>query len=380
MEEQKSGFNKRKLRLLAGLFLALLVICTLAGNTLRSMSLPKVYTQLAEKGSLAHVYEGSATVQPHHARDIQNPAGWKVKKVLVKQGDKVSIGQKLVEYDDSETMLQLADMQTNLKKQQLSMSQLQANYITAVTDGDENTLADAKVAIEAAKLDMATQEQHIQSMKKSIAEGQAAIAPFAGIVIQVNALAGADPSGAPDVIVADTAQGYEIRLQVPGDVAGLLEIGEMLDQLTLTGKESRQLAGTIMNIEDVKNGGEGLQPDDDISDTNDFASLPSSVTVSLKDDKLKGGERVQARIAKTAKEQTVTVPSEAVHYDDRGAYVFTLESKEGPLGNAYYVTETPIKVADSNSYVSAVSEGLFEQMEVIVNSAGFLMDGMRVRR
>ncbi|MGO4110027.1 efflux RND transporter periplasmic adaptor subunit [Paenibacillus sp. YAF4_2] len=380
MEERKSGFSKRKIRLFAALFLALLAICTLAGNTLRGLSLPKVHTQLAAKGSVTHEYEGNATVQPGQTQDITNPAGWKVKKVLVKQGDKVSIGQKLIEYDVSEALLQLEDMQTNLKKQQLSMTQLQTDYIAAVTDGDESTLAAAKLAMESAKLDIASQEQHIKSIQKNIAESQSVLAPFAGVVIQVNAIAGVLPGGSPDIVLANSAKGYEIRLLIPGDVAGVLKIGETLDQITVADKENLQLSGTITTIDDEVLGGELLAPAGDSSDTNDSAGQPSSVTVSLKDDRLKVGERVQVKIAKSSGEQTVKVPNEAVHHTDQGTYVFTLESKEGPLGNAYYAIETQIRIAESNEYVTSVAEGLFEQQEVIVNSTGFLIDGTRVRR
>ncbi len=378
MEDRKSGYSKRKLKFIAGLFLVLLAACTLAGNTIRGMSLPKVYTQLASQGSVTHEYEGSATVQPVRTLDILNPAGWKVVNVLVKPGDKVVKGQKLIEYDNSDAKLQLEDMQTTLKKLQLSISQLQADYKTAASEGDESKLVAAKNALESAKLDIASQKSHIQSLQKQIAEGKTAVAPFAGIVVQVNALDGSGPGGLPDVVLADASKGYQIQLQVPGDVARMLDIGEKLDQISLIGKESRQLSGTIEAMDDVGPGGgtfEGGTPG-----SNESAGPPSYATIGLKDNQLTGGERVQVKITKSSKGQTVTVPNEAVHHDDRGAYVYTLESREGALGNAYYAVETPIKIADSNTYVTSVDEGLFEQQEVIVNSTGFLMDGTRVRR
>lgn len=378
MEERKIEFSKRKIKLIAGLFLATLALCTLAGNTIRGLSLPKIYTQPASSGTVMHDYEGSATVQPVRTQDIMNPAGWKADNVLVKAGDKVVKGQKLVTYDNIEAKLQLEDLLTSLKKQQLTLGQLQADYIAAATEGDESKLAAAKIAIESAKLDIASQQNHIQSLQKSIVEGQTALAPFDGVVVQVNALAGSGAGGLPDVVLADSSKGYQIRLQVPGDVAGMLEIGEALDQLALTGKESRQLAGTIEAIDDVLTG--GGSPESDTPGMNESAVSPSNVTIGLKDMALKGGERVRVKIAKSREEQTVTVPNEAVHRDDRGAYVFTLESREGALGNAFYAVETPIQIADSNAYVTAVAEGLFEQQEVIVNSTGFLMDGTRVRR
>lgn len=378
MEEGKSGFSKRKLKLIAGLFLALLAICTLAGNTIRGMSLPKVYTQVAAQGSVTHEYEGGATVQPVRTQDIPNPAGWKAENVLVKAGDKVSKGQKLIVYDNGDAQLQLEDLLTALKKQQLTMDQLQAEYVAAATEGDESKLAAAKNAIESAKLDIASQKSHIQSLQKQIAEGKTALAPFDGVVVQVNALAGYGPGGLPDVVLADASKGYRIQLHVPGDVAGLLEIGEELDQITLTGKESRPLSGTIEAMEDAAP--EGGTSEGNSPGVYESAVPPSNVIVGLKDSQLAGGERVRVKIAKSGAEQTVTVPNEAVHRDERGAYVFTLESREGALGNAFYAVETPIRIADSNAYVTAVAEGLFEQQEVIMNSTGFLMDGIRVRR
>ncbi|ACT01779.1 efflux RND transporter periplasmic adaptor subunit [Paenibacillus sp. JDR-2] len=380
MDERKPGSGKRKLRLLASLFLILLAVCTLAGNTIRNMSLQKVYTQTASKGSVTHEFEGNATVLPEQTQDLTNPAGWKVMKVLVKQGDKVAKGQKLIEYDGSEAMLQLEDMKTSLKKQQLSMNQLHTDYITAVTQGDESTLSAAMVALESAELDIASQENHIQRLQKNIADSQSISAPFAGIVTEVNALAGSGPGGGPDVTLANASKGFKIQLQVPGDISRLLEIGEALNQITLTGKDSGQLSGTIMTIDNNMNGTVDNTLDSGTSHSNDTHFIPSSVTVLLKDNKLIGGERVQVKIVKSNSEAILTLPNEAVHQDERGAYVFTVESKEGPLGNAYYAVKTPVKVTDTNAYVTAVTEGLFEEQEVIVSSTGYLIDGVRVRK
>ncbi|NIK71826.1 biotin/lipoyl-binding protein [Paenibacillus sp. BK720] len=380
MDDRKSGSGKRKLRLLAGLFLILLAACTLAGNTIRNLSLQKVYTQTASKGSVTHEFEGIATVQPELTQALMNPAGWKVKKLLVKQGDKVTKGQKLIEYDGSEAMLQLDDMKTSLEKMQLSMNQLQTDYIAAVTEGDGTALSAAKVALDSAKLDMASQENHIHSLQKSIAESQSVSAPFAGIVTEVHALAGSGPGGGPDVIIANASEGFKIQLQVPGDIARLLEIGEKLDQMKITGKDTEQLTGTITSIDNVVNGAVGDTPDSGKPPSNDSISIPGLVTVLLKDNKLIGGERVQVKLAKSNSEANLTLPNEAVHQDDQGAYVFTLESKEGPLGNAYYAAKTRVKVTDSNAYVTAVTEGLFEEQEVIVSSTGYLIDGVRVRK
>ena len=381
MEEPKSRSRQHKIRLIAGLFVALLVGFTLAGNSLRALTMPKVYLALATPGEVTHDYDGSATIQPGGMKDIANPAGWKVTKVLVKQGDKVHQGQPLIEYDASEALQQLADMQSDLKKLNLSLDQLHANFITAASGGDESAKINARVAIETAKLDIATQQQHMEQLKDSIAEDRQVVAPFAGIVMNIHAVPGLVSGGEPDISLSNLAKGYQISLIVPGDVASLLGIGDTLDQITLIGPKSRQLSGTISAIEEqTDSGGLGLPTGGDGFSSNKTEESPSSVTVTFKSGDIQAGERVGVKISKSDAQKAVTVANATVHHDEQGNYVYTLRAEEGPLGNAYYVVRTPIKIASANQYVTAVSEGLYEQQEVVIDSTAFLIDGVRVRR
>ncbi|MBB6637092.1 efflux RND transporter periplasmic adaptor subunit [Cohnella thailandensis] len=380
MEERMTSSRRKKLRLLTGLFLALLVGCTLAGNTLRNLALPRVYLASAGSGTILHPYEGTATVMPKESKEIVNPAGWKVARILVKAGDPVTQGQPLIVYDDSETREQLLDMQTELKKSTLSMSLLQSNYREAAISGDEQKKENARVAIETAKLDLSTQQRHIQQLEKDLAENRQSVAPFDGVVTRLNAAVGFASSGSPELVLTDSAKGFAIECQIPGDVANLLEIGEDLDQISLIGRDSRQLTGAIVDIK------ESLPEQVNSSSGGNTGELPSVlphsvVRIEIKDTKLQGGERVKIAISKESENSMITVPNEAIHYDERSAYVFTLDTDSGPLGNAYRAVETPVTIADKNSFVAGISEGLFPQQEVILHSAkDFLMDGMRVRR
>lgn len=380
MEERTSRSRKQKIRLIAGLFVVLLAGFTLAGNSLRALSMPKVYTTVTAMGEIAHRFEGSGTVEPGEERSLANPAGWKVADVLVKQGDRVHHGQPLIEYDDGDALQQLADLQADLKKLNLSMAQLHANFIEAANGGDASAKISAGNAIETAKLDIATQQQHIENLQQSIAGNKELTAPFDGIVMQVNAVAGLLSGGLPDVVVSNSGKGFQIQLSIPGDLADLLDIGETLDQITPNGQDNQQLSGTISAIEADGSAGSPDLTADGGPDPNLPASPPSKLTVTIKNDGLRGGERVKVTISKSGSEQTVTVPNEAIHKDERGAFVYTLREENGPLGNAYYAVETPVTVIDSNAYETAVGQELFEQQEVIINSTGFLMDGERVRR
>lgn len=380
MEERVTSSRRKQLRLLTSLFVVLLVGCTLAGNTLRNLALPKVYLVAAGSGTMVHQYEGTATVVPVGAKEIVNPAGWKVTRIDVQAGDRVSRGQSLIAYDDRAAREQLLDLQTEAKKLDLSMSVLQRSYVEAATSGDAQQMESARVAIETAKLDQAAQQRRIQRLEQSLAENRQSVAPFDGVVVRLNAVVGFASAGSPELVLADTAKGFEIACQVPGDVASLLEIGETLDQLMLLGKDGRTLTGKIVDIQE--NVPELAPPPSEEASEKLLPALPSSVVrIAIADTTLQGGERVRIAISKQSVNRILTVPNEAVRYDERGAYVFTLQTDSGPLGNAYRVEETPVKIADRNSFVTGISEGLFNQEEVILHSSkDFLMDGMRVRR
>ncbi|RED59214.1 efflux RND transporter periplasmic adaptor subunit [Cohnella lupini] len=368
--------KKRKIRLIAVLFIALLVICTLLGNTLQALTLPKVATIQSSKGALVHSYQGSATVRSEMERDLLNPMNWIVEKLPVQVGDKVEKGQTLVEYDDRSAVQQLADEQSALQKLELSMKQLEQQYIQAMQTEDEMAKSSASSAIELAKIDIATQKSHIQIGMGELEEHRRIVAPFAGIVTDVNAVVGLASSGEPDIRLANASAGFRIDLQIPADVAALMKEGEDLDVL-LSGEKTRILAGKVASIE--AGDGPPVDEDSDSMGGNQTAVATEKLTVSLQDKSLQGGERVKVQILKSNPEEEILLSNQVILEDNEGSYVFTLEERQGPLGNAYYAVRTPIKKSDSNGSMTAVSEGLFEEQQIIVVGDHAIMDGTRVR-
>jgi hypothetical protein len=59
--------------------------------------------------------------------------------------------------------------------------------------------------------------------------------------------------------------------------------------------------------------------------------------------------------------------------------VYTVEERKGPLGNAFHATRRNVKISDAHDGMTAISEGLFEREQVIVESGQPIMDGDRVR-
>lgn len=380
MNEEKYRSRKRKIRWIAGSLVVLLAALTLGGNTLRALSMPRIVTTLPTVGSLEHTYKGSATIRPVAERELTNPGGWKVTQVLVKQGDAVRKGQTLVRYDESEAAQALADQQSMLKKLILSLEQLQYNVIRAIKEDDAAAKLSATAALETAKLEIGDQKRHIQALQADIAANRELRAPFDGSVVEVGAETGAVSSGAPDIRLADTSQGYLIRMPIPADIASTLSLGDKLDQISLIDDDQVWLSGTVTEIQES---GDGLGNSDAVEGqaASEGDAMPAyNLTIALKDgdDAIKGGERVKVSIRTSKNSSLLLVPNNAVHKDARGAFVYTVTSKQGPLGNAYYVVENQVEIADANDFATAVS-GLFDQAEIIVDSTDTILPGMRVR-
>ncbi|WP_217596695.1 efflux RND transporter periplasmic adaptor subunit [Cohnella sp. GbtcB17] len=404
--------RQRRIRVAAGVFAGLLVALTLLGNTLLALTLPKVAVQSVQSGRVKAQYDGTAVVQPVETLSLPNPAGWKVKQVLAKEGDRVHQGQVLVTYDDRDARQQIEAQQASLKKLQLQVGLLQQQYIQAAKEGDAADVAGAKADLENADIDIAAQQQLIAGLQADMTEKGKLVAPVDGIVKEVHALAGtAGVSAGPDVLLVSSGRGYRFELRPPVSLAETLAVGDKLEVLVgmkgqVQGEEQGQgelqgqgeTQGEVQGQNGVQNGGsravEGVVTEilqdlpgsegsggGDVEDGTGTASAPGyRIVVKLTDASIRGGETVKVHLEKEASEaDTMLVPSAAVHRDADGAYVLVIEERQGPLGNAYYASRRSVSVKETDGGMSAVSGSLFEGDRMIVESEEPLSEGERVR-
>ncbi|GGH30929.1 efflux RND transporter periplasmic adaptor subunit [Paenibacillus segetis] len=370
-EQTKSG-RKRMIRLLSGLFISLLIVFTLLSNTLTALTLPKVIVVETSRGQLIHMFQGSSVLKWMTEVTLTNSTGWKVKSVDVKEGEVVKKGQKLVLYDSTEAEQQILDEQASLQKLKLSMEELQSSYIEAVQSGDEMSIRSAKRVIETSKIDLGVQQRKIQKLQDHLTNNRELVAPFDGIVTQVNATDGLISSnGGADVRISNGSLGFEML--APAGIADLLEIGEKLD-VQVGGKNVKQVEGQIAEIQDTNSIDTGS-----VGNGTTLNSPMKNILVKVQDESLKGGDRVHMELIKPTSDDAILISNKAIHKDGNGSYIFKIEERSGPLGNTYYVRRTSIIVADSNEQVSAVTQGVFEGEQIIVESSDPLQDGDKVR-
>jgi RND family efflux transporter MFP subunit len=366
--------RKRKLRLIGGLFTLFLIAFTLFGNTLLALTLPKVVTSEASKGELANFYKGSAVLRPVQELELTNPAGWKVMKVLVGKGENVQKGQSLIMYDSTEAKQQIEDEQAALQKLELTISLLENDYIEAAHKEDHTPLLQAQAALEGAKIDRDIQKKHIQAAQKKLLSNQKLVAPFAGIITDIKAMEGLAVGGA-DIRLSNSSKGFQFELKIPVSIAALLTIGEEMEA-QLMEKKSRLIQGNISSMEDSEPENASSLSLQGATSTDEPATR---VVVAVQDKTVKGGESVRVNIAKKGSEDTLLIASTAIRKDQTGTYVYTIETRQGPLGNAFYAVRRPITILNANEHTTAVSEGLFDKEQVITESSVPLMDGDRIR-
>lgn len=368
--------GKRWLRVVTVLMIVVFVLSTLLSNTLYGMTLPKVSTQSAGPGQLDQTFNGSAFLKPVEVRELSGQSGWQVTKVLVQKDEVVHKGQVLVQFNNEEAQNQLQTENTGLNKLMLSMEKLEYDYVQAEHNEDQGNILAAKAAVESAKLDISAQQQRISDMNAKLAANQSLLAPFDGKVAVINAKEGmAGVAGAPDILLLNTQQGYKINLLIPASIAESLILGETIE-VQLHGKDNRSMSGKVTNLEGAEIGNasstetSGGQMEKSVETTQ--------LTVLFQDASLVGNERAEVTITKKGKAGAMVVSKTAVRSDASGTFVYAVEEKQGPLGNAFHAVRRSVKVIETNEQAAAI-EGLFSQEAVIVESSEPLLDGSRVR-
>ncbi|UNK19133.1 efflux RND transporter periplasmic adaptor subunit [Paenibacillus sp. N3/727] len=369
--ETVSG-RKRRIRIFFSLFVLLLVAFTLFSNTLMALTLPKVVVTTPGRGELQHTFQGMGTVKWREETALTGAAGGEVEKVHVKEGEPVKKGAVLVVYNQQTIEHQIEDEQANLSRLKLTLEDQQNSYKEASSSGDEKAIAKAKHDMKMTGIDVDIQGRKVQRLQKDLQENSELVAPFDGIVTKVNAVEGLGSSeGESDVIIANVNLGFEFGFAAPASLIADLEKEAKLF-VRIGGSNTRQVEGRIEAIKDT----EPLSEPGKGENTTIYKAMKQLV-IALEDKDLKGGEQAETQLIKTMSDAMI-VPNDAIHKEGDKSYVLSVEERNGPLGNSFFVRQTYITIIDSNEAQSAV-EGLMEHQPIISNSSDPLQEGDKIR-
>ncbi|PDY48647.1 efflux RND transporter periplasmic adaptor subunit [Bacillus pseudomycoides] len=402
--EQDVTRKKRNIKIISGLFIGLLIILTLFSNTLANWNLPKVTTDKPRNDQLKQTFTGNGELQPQEEAKLSTSSvEAKVKEVHVKEGDHVKKNQLLVTYDSKKSEQVILDEEATLQIQKLALNDAQANYNEAKKNQQENKSNDQpnnqqenksnsqpnggisetsvqslKTVVESKKIEISTQERKIKSLKEELEMSKKLIAPFDGVITKINAqkdqLSTRDEG---DVILSDESKGFKAELQVPADLAMHLKIGEKID---LKGN-AKSLEGElveIQNIESNENERPKEQGEQQGEQTPANPQPQKRILVKVQGEELKKGDQVEATLTKQLT-KGVLIPTSVIQRGTKVPFVYTIEEKKGPLGNAFYITESPITLGESNGQETLVLQGVHEKDQIVLKSSEPLKKGERVK-
>lgn len=376
-EVPKDRGRKRKIQIIFSISIILLVFFTLFSNTFQSLTFPKVRTENAVYGSLVHTLEGNGILQPIAEAKLVNSDHWKVATILVKEGDHVKKGQKLITYDSKSAERELQDEITHLEKQKIELQNIQDRFITSTTEGDEMGIRTAKRDIETYKLDLGVQERKINVLRDRLDSQKEISAPFDGVITKLNAIEGMVSAGEPDVLVSNSSLGYRLDIFADSTLLSSLgiSIGEKIDVEVATAQEQQTLM-IVGTVEEMVN----EQPR-----TNEEAGKTITITqkvlrIKVVNSQLIGGEQARIKLEKRSSKEGFVISNVAIHEERDGMFVYKVEEQKGALGNVFLVRKVQIHYSETMDKETMIqSDNIYDDDLIILESSEPLQDGNRIR-
>ncbi|NEW05713.1 biotin/lipoyl-binding protein [Paenibacillus sp. SYP-B3998] len=380
-EEPNDRRRKRNIQIAFSVFIGVLVLFTLFSNTLQSLTLPKVKTEKLVIGSLVHTLEGSGVLRPLAEVKLSNPAGWKIKKILVKEGEIVKKGQKLIIYDSQTAESELQDEVASLEKQKINLLGMQDRFVLSTAEGDESKIRSASRDIATLKLDLGMQERKINERRERLVIQKELSAPFDGRITKLNAVEGLASMGEPDVLISNDSRGY--RFEFLADSLMLSNFGISIaakikvETNARLDQPSKIIEGTIAELVDAEPRLESLSNQEA---KKTVAIAQKLVRVTVVSSELEGGEQAFVKLTNRSQQEGRRVSNVAIHQDREGKYIYKIDEQRGALGNVFVARKASIQVIETNEIESMIQvDNVNEDDLIILESSEPLQDSNRIR-
>ncbi|MCG7409442.1 efflux RND transporter periplasmic adaptor subunit [Paenibacillus sp. ACRRX] len=373
--------KKRKIVWFTGVFSGLLLFLTLSSNTLLTINLPKVQTEVGRQGVLVTEWRGTARLLPRQQINLSNTAEWSTQKIYVKEGDRVAKGQTLITYKNSAAAQAILDVQADIAQQRLALVDLHDAYIEAMQNNDEMQARRTNRELERAQIALGVQERKVNTMQSEESERRRIIAPFDGVVTQILATELLPSgSGGPDISLASRQQGYQFEMVIPDTMGLKLRTEEKLNVQVEHKGAKVPIEGIITDIRQVAGPGTGTALQEGSGSGGSQTVSSQRVVVKVQHPNVQANELVSVELTQSEKPAGgMLISNQAIHQQGKDKYVLVIEERKGPLGNTYVVRKSPVQLGGTNGQETMVLQGVYMKDSIIVESSEPLTEGQRVR-
>ena len=370
---------------------------TLISPAMASAGELSVKTGTVARQDIKSTISANGIIEEINKQDMYYNTPLKVKKLLVKKDDKVTTGQKLVEFDmDSmnsdltklklDKEIQLLTLkkiqqteQTNKRRLEQAKNEYESNKVLyddgavskSVLDNSEKAYKDAQIDM---SVDLSTQQIQlklknlaISDMEKKIAQiEKSSTSPMNGVVKALNISEGVYVSTvSPAFTISDIS-----NLQITADVKELdsknIRTGQ---KVNITGDgiaENLNITGTVSAISTAA---EKMN-----SSSGQETVVGITVTIDKTDAGLKPGLTVTCKVITDSSKNAVVAKYSMINNKSDNSNTVFLFSKDGTA------KEVAVKTGITSDLSIEVVEGLTGGEEVIVNAPKTLKNGMKIKR
>jgi len=135
-EKEYISMRERALRVLAG-FLIIMFLFTILSRAANAMTIPRVQVESAAKKTIEHTVEQEGKIEADGEQAVTTAGGLKIKSVQASNGMQVEEGTPLLELDMEDIAEKIKELETELGKYELSISD--AKYNKGLQESDRST-------------------------------------------------------------------------------------------------------------------------------------------------------------------------------------------------------------------------------------------------
>lgn len=292
----KSGKSKKKIIrvgvIIIGILVLAIVIGKFTGN--KPSAGPAVSTGTIEKMDLEQVVSIKGAIEGSDSAKIYSSANYRISKVLVEEGDRVTEGQILATLDADDLKDQYNKAALSLKESKRVYENSKALYEQGAVSKEE--YLKAKAAYETDSLSVSAY---------NIKESSNVTSPISGTVTRVNATAGKVANGTNNndpLFVVENIDNLQMRVKISEyDISKIKEGQTVTITAEVLGDQS--VSGVVSKISPT-------------GEQKDAASkemvIPVVIDVDRGDTNLIAGVTAKARILIEKKEKVLTIPIDAI--------------------------------------------------------------------
>lgn len=430
----------KKIAIAFGVFLILMLICTVVSKSVYAYQLPMVSTVMPEEKYVEHLVEAEGIVAAGGERAVTYFPGFRVDTIPVHVGDRVEEGDVLFQIDledlqefieKSQDEIAKADLQINtiLENQALEQQKKDLELARAREDYDTTARLEDTYVGRAAE-DYVQAEGDLQELQENDLTDEAL-----EDALQSAAYGEADARAKRDEAVKQAGRRVEDIL-LPDQASSDLDMARLEKETLMSQlKEYQQIMdsqgiitapfGGVVTAVHVQVGGRTsdtavmLISDESLpcqlkvfldKDQKKYVGLGDSVSIKLegKSAKLEGtidylaestgapgsyealinlpegigipGLSGTISRSETGEKYRLCIPPAAVYARNGTNFVYVLKEREGILGQEYYVDEANVRIIDQNETWTAIDDGMLaKDSKVIVSSTKEFQKGDVVR-